>query len=58
MHQGFIQKDLDAEAMALETLCFIEGHIYMCILADQIPLEHVLLPLFNAFILGNANSRG
>ena len=58
MHQGFIGKDLDAEAMALETLCFIEGHIYMCILAERMPLERVLLPLFNAFIPGYADSRG
>ncbi len=50
MAKGFIRKHLDVDAMILETLCFIEGHIYMSILGDRMPLDRALVPLFNAFI--------
>ena len=48
--QGFIKKDLDAAAMSLEAMCFIEGYIYMSILGDRMPMNRALIPIFNAFI--------
>jgi len=50
MEKGFIKKSYDAKAMSLETICFIEGYIYMSILEDRMPFHRVFLPLFNAFI--------
>lgn len=51
MEKGFIDKRYDVEAMSLETLCFIEGYIYMTILGSRMPFHRVFLPLFNAFIV-------
>ena len=48
--QGLIKKNMDVAAMSLETMCFIEGYIYMTILGNRMPFHHVLLPIFNAFI--------
>jgi len=51
MAQGFIKKDLDAAAMSLEAMCFIEGYIYMSILGDRMPMNRALIPIFNAIYL-------
>ena len=39
---GLIRKDLDLTSVALSLLCFIQGHIYMSILGDRLPLERIL----------------
>jgi len=49
---GFIKKDLEAAAMSLEAMCLIEGYIYMSILGNRMPMNRVLIPVFNAFIFG------
>ena len=56
MEHGFIKNNLDVEAMSLETMCFIEGYIYMSILGNRMALDRVLVPLFNTFIFGNGST--
>lgn len=43
---GVFRKDLDAASSAMSLLSLIEGHIYLSILEERIPLERMLLPLY------------
>ena len=52
LHQGreagFFRKDLDGPSTALSMLTLIEGHIYLSILEERVPLETILPPLIAA----------
>jgi AcrR family transcriptional regulator len=50
VESGALRKDLNAEALALSLLAFVEGYIYMNILEERIPLEHVAGLLFSLWV--------
>ncbi len=45
---GFFRPNLDAPSAATTLLALIEGHIYLTILEDRMPLERLLLPILAA----------
>jgi len=44
---GFLPKTTDCEAISLVLLSLTEGHIYMSILEDRLPLERIYTSLFS-----------
>ena len=48
---GYLRKDLDIEAFSLGLLSFVEGHIYMSILQERMPLDRILTILIKEFMI-------
>jgi len=48
---GHLRRDLDIEAFALGLLSFVEGHIYMSILQERMPLDRILTILIKEFMV-------
>jgi len=48
---GHLRKDLDIEAFSLGLLSFVEGHIYMSILQERMPLDRILTILIKEFMV-------
>ena len=46
---GFLRKDLDTESTAMSLLSLIEGHLYLSILGERMPLERMMVPLYASF---------
>jgi len=46
--EGYFRSDLDASAAATGLLALVEGHIYLSILEERMPLERLLLPMLTA----------
>jgi AcrR family transcriptional regulator len=46
--EGYFRRDLDAPAAATGLLALVEGHIYLAILDERMPLERILLPIISA----------
>ena len=49
LESGFLRMDLDAASAAMSLLSLIEGHTYLSILEEPMPLERMLLPLYTSF---------
>jgi AcrR family transcriptional regulator len=46
--EGYFRRDLDVSATATGLLALVEGHIYLSILDERMPLERILLPIISS----------